>query len=217
MNKENLLYALNKTKVILLPVIISITLLVLSPTMIHRGISIFFLVASVVMFSLSFRSHYLFSRNKVKVALGHGWDIDLVFDGDIPSVTMTNVLLMLKEALTSVQSQLNEYKVSHLTFSLVLSNVVFRIKSRPIEAAGRKGVAAATYHEVKKTYFDVNQISKDVFEYEIMLYIMEEFKPHSTEHDKQAMIAKFKFVPEAFQKEYIDKYIENTDYYNKPF
>lgn len=104
MNKENLLYALNKTKVILLPVIISITLLVLSPTMIHRGISIFFLVASVVMFSLSFRSHYLFSRNKVKVALGHGWDIDLVFDGDIPSVTMTNVLLMLKEALTSVQS-----------------------------------------------------------------------------------------------------------------
>lgn len=72
----------------------------------------------------------------------------------------------------------------HLIESAFLT-VTLHVKPTPIIAAGREGVAAATYHDRKSTYIDFNQYSPEVLRYELGLYVLEVLYPNSTEHEKQ--------------------------------
>lgn len=212
MKKDKLKYAAKKTSPLLIVIACAIALIVLAPTLIHTGIAIFFLAASIAMTVLVFRSYYINARTKHSVYLSGGESLPIIFDADIKLLDRIKVLDLVADSYATLERKCDQFewaKSEHNTsltgniyLSTLLSNVVFRVRKAPIEAAGRKGVAAATYHEIKKTYFDMNQITKNVIVYEMMLYIMESVKPHSTEAEKQDMMFKFINDPESF-KDYL--------------
>lgn len=212
MKKDKVKYAIKKTSPLLLVIAIAIVLIVLAPTATHTGISIFFLVCSIAMTGLAFRSNYKHARTTIPVYLSGGEFINVVFDADIQFLDKIKVTDLVVDSYVTLERKCNQFewaKSEHNTslsgniyLSLLLSRVTFRVRNTPIEAAGRKGVAAATYHEIDKTYFDINQIAKNVIVYEMMLYLMESVKPHSTEAEKQDMMFKFVNNPESF-KDYL--------------